>query len=93
MTPRQERFADIVAGQPGIAKAEAARRAGYALKCAARSGHRLANDPVIIAAIQVKRETRRQMIQAASSIRHTAIANGDAAAALEALRIELEMSE
>ena len=52
MTKRQRGFAQIVAAQPGLTHAEAARRAGYAESGAKVVGCRLSQDPRVIAEIR-----------------------------------------
>ena len=52
LTKRQRAFALIVAADPGLSHAEAARRAGYADSGAKVVGCRLAQDPRVIAEIR-----------------------------------------
>jgi hypothetical protein len=52
LTKRQRAFALIVAAEPGLSHAEAARRAGYADSGAKVVGCRLAQDPRVIAEIR-----------------------------------------
>ena len=55
LTDKQSKFAEVLASNPGLSLAEAARRAGYAPVGAKVTGCRLAQDPRIVAAIRMLR--------------------------------------
>ena len=52
LTPKQKRFAEVLAQNPGESLAECARQAGYAEVGAKVAGCRLAQDPRIIAEVR-----------------------------------------